>query len=74
MQSYEYDLSGLMCPIPIIKAHRKINELAIGDILIVITTDPIARYDFVDYCHSTKHNLLKIDNFLTHMKVHIEKK
>ena len=74
MKSYEYDLTGLMCPIPIIKAHKKINELTIGDILIVITTDPIAHYDFVDYCNSTKHNLLKIDSFSTHIKVYIEKK
>lgn len=73
MQSYEYDLSGLMCPIPIIKAHRKINELSKGDVLIVTSTDPIARYDFVDYCYSTKHNLLKIDSFPTYIKVHIEK-
>ena len=71
---FEMDLSGLKCPIPIIQSHRKINELSPGDVLVVTTTDPVARHDFRDYCRSTGHKLLKIDRFPTYMKVHIEKR
>ena len=69
----EMDLSGLKCPIPIIKAHRKISKLASGSVLIVTCTDPLAQYDFPDYCNSTGHKLLKIDCFPTHIKVYIKK-
>lgn len=74
MQTHEYDLTGLMCPVPIIKSHRKMSDLASGDVLVVTTTDPVARHDFRDYCRSTGHKLLKVDRFPTHMRFHIKKR
>jgi len=69
----EMDLSGLSCPIPIILAHRQLNIMNKGDILVVKSTDPLAEYDFPDYCESTGHQLLKMDCLSTYINVHIKK-
>jgi tRNA 2-thiouridine synthesizing protein A len=61
MRTVEYDLTGLMCPIPIIKANRKLSELESGDLLIAAVTDPIAKYDFPDFCKSTGHQLVGVE-------------
>jgi TusA-related sulfurtransferase len=44
-----------------------------GDILVVKSTDPLAEYDFPDYCESTGHQLLKMDCLSTYINVHIKK-
>ena len=47
------DFSGLKCPLPVIYAHRKLARLSPGDRIAVKSTDPLAQYDFPDYCQSS---------------------
>ena len=42
---YKLDLSGLKCPIPVLKISKKFKEIKKGDILIVSTDDPKAEKD-----------------------------
>jgi tRNA 2-thiouridine synthesizing protein A len=58
MRVFEYDLVGLMCPIPVIRVNKKLNEMDSGDVIVAAVTDPIARYDFPDYCRSTGHQFM----------------
>lgn len=67
------DLSGLACPMPIILAHRQLNKMNKGDILVVKTTDPLAEYDFPDYCNSTGHKLLYVEKLDQCMRFHLKK-
>lgn len=42
----ELDLSGLTCPMPLLKAKQALNRLASGQVLKVIATDPGSERDF----------------------------
>ena len=46
----EVDCRGLLCPAPIIELARRINDVAVGDTLGVVATDPAARYDVPAWC------------------------
>ena len=53
------DLSGLNCPLPILRAKKALAEMASGDILEVIATDPGAPADFAAFCRQTGNVLLE---------------
>jgi len=57
------DASGLFCPLPIVKAAKKIKELAVGQVLEVIATDPGIQVDLPAWCKSTGHELLGIEEW-----------
>lgn len=54
----EYDATGLLCPLPVLRANRKLRELAPGGVLTVRATDPAAEQDFPAFCRQTGHELL----------------
>jgi tRNA 2-thiouridine synthesizing protein A len=41
----EIDLTGLYCPMPIIRAREEIDKIAVGDMLRVKADDPAAEED-----------------------------
>jgi tRNA 2-thiouridine synthesizing protein A len=53
------DASGLVCPLPILKAKKALSTLAPGDVLEVVTTDPKAAKDFQAFCRQTNNPLLE---------------
>jgi len=54
----EYDATGLLCPLPVRSANRKLRELPAGGLLTVRATDPAAEQDFPAYCRQTGHELI----------------
>ena len=54
----EYDATGLLCPLPVLRANRKMRELEAGGLLTVRATDPAAAQDFPAYCRQTGHELV----------------
>ena len=52
------DATGLDCPLPILKTKVEINRMQPGEILHVLTTDPLAPLDFRAFCARTGHELL----------------
>jgi tRNA 2-thiouridine synthesizing protein A len=52
------DASGLVCPVPILKAKKALGEMPPGSILEVLTTDPAAPKDFVAFCKATGNSLI----------------
>jgi tRNA 2-thiouridine synthesizing protein A len=56
--SLEYNATGLLCPLPVLRANRKMRELDVGDLLTVRATDPAAEQDFPAYCRQTGHELV----------------
>ncbi len=56
-----YDASGLLCPMPVLRANRALRELASGQVLKVIATDPAASQDFPSFCRQTGHALVATD-------------
>jgi len=53
------DLTGLKCPLPVLKARRQIGQMAAGAVLEVKADDPAAPLDFDHFCHTGGHRLLK---------------
>jgi tRNA 2-thiouridine synthesizing protein A len=55
------DARGLLCPMPVVKVKLAIEEVAPGQILRVLATDPAAPRDFVVWCQETGNELLESD-------------
>jgi tRNA 2-thiouridine synthesizing protein A len=55
------DLKGLPCPQPVIKVSKGIKEIAIGQVLEAITTDPGALSDFPAWSRTSGNEILKTD-------------
>ena len=53
------DLTGLKCPLPVLKARRQIGQMAAGAVLEIMADDPAAPLDFDHFCHTGGHQLLK---------------
>jgi tRNA 2-thiouridine synthesizing protein A len=49
------DARGLACPMPVLLAHRRMAELAPGQILRVLTTDPEAPIDLAAWAAEEGH-------------------
>ena len=52
------DATGLLCPLPVLKARRALKPLAPGAVLDVLATDPGAVKDFEHFCQTTGCELL----------------
>lgn len=57
--SHTLDTKGLYCPEPVMMLHTQIDELATGDILEVIATDPSTKRDIPKFCRFLGHALLE---------------
>lgn len=56
----ELDASGLLCPLPVLKAKRALNQLQSGQTLRVIATDAKAPEDFALFCRQSGNLLLRV--------------
>lgn len=52
------DASGLFCPEPVMLLHKKIREIAAGERVVVIATDPSTTRDIPKFCVFLGHELL----------------
>jgi tRNA 2-thiouridine synthesizing protein A len=54
----ELDLSGLLCPLPVLRARKALTLMAPGSILKVVATDPMSMIDMPHFCTEQGHGLL----------------
>lgn len=54
----ELDARGLNCPLPILKAKKALAEMASGEILRVVATDPGSVRDFQAFARQTGNDLV----------------
>jgi tRNA 2-thiouridine synthesizing protein A len=57
MSDAELDATGLLCPLPVLKARKRLKALGTGDRLIVLTDDPAALVDIPHFCSEAGHVL-----------------
>ncbi|MEZ5824513.1 MAG: sulfurtransferase TusA family protein [Geminicoccaceae bacterium] len=74
MDEHELDARGLSCPLPVLKAQKRMRPLATGDRLVVLATDPKAPGDFEAFCVERGHVLCSIVETAGVFTVTIEKK
>lgn len=53
------DAKGLACPMPIVRTKKAINELEVGQVLEIHTTDKGSLNDLTAWARSGEHELLK---------------
>ena len=58
----ELDLSGLTCPMPLLKAKQALNKMDSGQVLKVLATDPGSERDFQVFTEQSGNSLLAFEN------------
>ena len=56
-----FDARGMKCPIPVLKAAKRLKALEPGDTLTVEATDPSAPEDFKNFCETSGNELVSLD-------------
>lgn len=59
MIEHTLDVTGLKCPLPILRAKKALAQLQTDDVLTVLATDAGAPDDFAAFCRQTGHQLLQ---------------
>lgn len=54
----ELDARGMNCPLPILRAKKALGELASGQVLRIVATDPGSVKDFEAFSKQTGNELL----------------
>ncbi|MGM0584000.1 MAG: sulfurtransferase TusA family protein [Pseudomonadota bacterium] len=54
----EIDALGLLCPLPVLKARKRLAGMAEGAVLAVLSDDPAAVVDMPHFCAEQGHALL----------------
>ena len=55
------DATGLYCPEPVMLLHNRIRDMAAGETLLVLATDPSTTRDIPKFCNFLGHPLLEQD-------------
>ena len=63
------DARGLQCPLPLLKSRMRLKEMATGQVLHVISTDPHAPIDFKAYCADSSEEYL--DTHIVNEDIHM---
>lgn len=62
MSEYEtLDALGLLCPLPVLKARKRLRAMAPGTVLQLLSSDPAAVIDVPHFCTESGHALLSVD-------------
>ena len=67
------DCYGLLCPMPIIQTAKKIEELELGQILEVVSTDAGIKEDMPAWCRQTGQEYLGLEEDGDIFKVYVKK-
>ena len=61
MSEAQLDARRMLCPLPVIRAQEKVEQLVAGDTLTVYCTDPGAIHDIPAWCRVNGHEVLHIE-------------
>ena len=56
---HDLDARGLLCPLPVLKARKRLKDLAQRDVLRIHADDPAARIDVPHFCNESGNILRK---------------
>ncbi len=62
MADHTLDAKGLNCPLPILKARKALKDVAAGETLEILSTDPGSVSDFEAFCRQTGNQLVESSN------------
>jgi len=53
------DVMGQQCPLPVLRARKRLRGLTPGTLLRVFVTDPVSRIDMPHFCAEIGHDLIE---------------
>ncbi len=56
----DLDASGLLCPLPVLKARKRLSMLKAGELLRLHTDDPAAVVDVPHFCRESGHEMVRM--------------
>ena len=69
----ELDLSGLTCPMPLLKTKQALNRLEPGNVIKVTATDPGSERDFQVFARQSGVRLLQMEKDGTAFRYWLQK-
>ncbi len=67
------DARGLSCPMPSVKTALALEEMSPGEVIEVLTDDPVSKKDLPVWAQSTGNVLLGIEQEDTTIKIYLKK-
>lgn len=55
------DTIGLLCPLPVLKARKRLGAMQPGQVLRLLASDPAAVIDVPHYCTESGNDLLGVE-------------
>ena len=56
------DTLGLLCPLPVLKARKRLKSMQPGQVLRLLASDPAAIVDVPHFCAESGHELLEVED------------
>lgn len=56
----EVDATGLNCPLPLLRLKKALMDMASGDVIKIIATDPAAHLDFGVFTDQAGHQIIEL--------------
>ena len=56
----QIDCTGLFCPMPIVKTRAAMTQMAVGQVLVMLSDDPASDPDMRSWARTTGHDLLEV--------------
>ncbi|MCF6273241.1 MAG: sulfurtransferase TusA family protein [Rhodobacteraceae bacterium] len=69
----EIDARNLLCPLPVLKARKRLKSMTSGEVLLLLADDPAAVIDVPHFCAEQGYNLLKAEDKETVCAYYIQK-
>jgi len=58
MKDIVIDARGLLCPLPVLRLRKRLQEIEAGTIVTLVATDPAALVDVPHFCAENGHEFL----------------
>ena len=72
--SKSFDLKGLACPMPVVKVSKGIKDVAVGEVIEAISTDPGSLTDIPAWARTSGNEILKTDQDGDVIRFYIKRK
>ena len=59
---HDLDALGLLCPLPVLKARKRLSALVTGQVMRLQTDDPAAVIDVPHFCAESGHELVLVES------------
>jgi tRNA 2-thiouridine synthesizing protein A len=70
----QLDLTGLLCPLPVLRARKVLLAMAPGEVLEVVASDPMSAIDMPHFCAEQGHVLIMQEKQASNFIFRIERK